>query len=115
MVVSPKSIVQEAIEVAIGESGEIGVQVAAYLDSELVVDQWGGLADETTGRKVDGDTLFPVFSNIKAITATALHIQAERGLVDYYHPVAKYWPEFGKHGKDKGTVFDALTHRIGVP
>ena len=109
------SIVQEAIDVAIGERGEIGVQVAAYLDSELVIDQWGGLADETNGQEVDGDTLFQVFSNVKAVTATALHIQAERGLVDYYQPVAKYWPEFGTHGKDKGTVFDALTHRIGVP
>ena len=48
MAESPKSIVQEAIDVAIGERGEIGVQVAAYLDSELVIDQWGGLADETT-------------------------------------------------------------------
>ena len=56
-----------------------------------------------------------MFSNIKAVTATALHLQAERGLVDYYKPVAQYWPEFGKYGKDKGTVFDALTHRIGVP
>ena len=115
MAANSHSIVQDAIDVAIGERGEIGVQVAAYLDSELVVDQWGGLADETTGREVDGDTLFPVFSNIKAVTATALHIQAERGLVDYYQPVARYWPEFGKYGKDKGTVFDALTHRIGVP
>ena len=112
---SRESIVQEAIDLAIGERGEIGVQVAAYLNSELVIDQWGGLADETTGQEVDGDTLFQVFSNIKAVTATALHIQVERGLVDYYQPVAKYWPEFGKHGKDRGTVFDALTHRIGVP
>ena len=85
------------------------------LDSRLVIDVWGGLADETTGQKVDGDTLFPVFSNIKAVSAAALHIQAERGLVDYYSPVARYWPEFGNHGKDKGTVYDALTHRIGVP
>ena len=108
-------IVLDAIDLAIGERGEIGVQVAAYLDSELVIDAWGGMADETTGQKVDGDTLFPVFSNIKAMTAVALHIQAERGLVDYYSPVANYWPEFGKHGKDKGTVYDALTHRIGVP
>ena len=115
MTTSRDSIVQEAIDTAIGERGEIGVQVAAYLDSELVIDQWGGIADEKTGQEVDGETLFPVFSNIKAMTATALHIQAERGLVDYYQPVAKYWPEFGKYGKDKGTVFDALTHRIGVP
>ena len=108
-------IVQKAVDVAIGEHGEIGLQVAAYLDGELAIDVWGGLADETTGRKVEADTVFPVFSVIKAVTAVALHIQAERGLVDYYEPIARYWPEFGAHGKDKGTVYDTLTHRIGVP
>ena len=41
MSATTSSIVQEAIDVAIGERGEIGVQVAAYLDSELVIDQWG--------------------------------------------------------------------------
>jgi CubicO group peptidase (beta-lactamase class C family) len=115
MAADSNKIVQQAVDIAIGERGEIGLQVAAYLEGELVIDVWGGLADETTGQKVDGDTPFPVFSNIKAVTAVALHIQAERGLVDYYTPVANYWPEFGKHGKDKGTVYDALTHRIGVP
>src|SRR5713101_3643085 len=108
-------VVQEAVDAAIREGGEIGLQVAASVDGELVVDVWGGLADETTGRKVEGDTLFPVFSVTKAVTATALHIQAERGLVDYDTPIAHYWPEFGAHGKDKGTVRDALTHRIGIP
>ena len=111
----PNSVVQQAVDVAISERGEIGVQVAAYLDGKLAVDVWGGLADETTGSKVDADTLFPVFSVTKAIAAVGLHIQAERGLVDYYKPVAYYWPEFGAHGKDKGTVYDVLTHRIGVP
>ena len=115
MAADSNGTIQDAIDVSIGEWGEIGLQVAAYLDSKLVIDAWGGLADETTGQNVDGETLFPVFSNIKAVTAVALHQQAERGLVDYYTPVAHYWPEFGKHGKDKGTVYDALTHRIGVP
>ena len=108
-------IVQEAVDVAIGERGEIGLQVAAYLDGKPVVDVWGGLADEATGKQVEADTIFPVFSVTKAVTAVALHIQAERGLVDYAMPVAHYWPEFGAHGKEKGTVYDALTHRIGVP
>ena len=80
-----------------------------------VVDVWTGIADDTTGSKVDADTVFPVFSVSKAITATALHIQAERGLVDYYEPIARYWPEFAAHGKGKATVYDALTHRVGVP
>jgi CubicO group peptidase (beta-lactamase class C family) len=108
-------MVQKALDAAIAEGGEIGLQVAAYLDGELVVDVWGGLADETTGRKVDGDTLFPVFSVTKAVTATALHIQAERGLIHYDKPIAHYWPEFAAQGKDKATIRDALTHRTGIP
>ena len=115
MAMDPNEIVQQAVDIAIGERGEIGLQVAAYLDGKPVVDVWGGLADETSGKKVEPDTLFPVFSVTKAVTSVALHIQAERGLVDYGMPVAHYWPEFGAHGKSKGTIYDALTHRIGVP
>lgn len=108
-------VVQEAVDRAIERHGEIGIQVAAYLDGKQVVDVWGGLADEASGMKVDGDTLFPVFSVTKAVTAVALHIQADRGLVDYASPIARYWPEFGAHGKSRGTIYDALTHRLGVP
>jgi CubicO group peptidase (beta-lactamase class C family) len=109
------NMVQKALDAAIAEGGEIGLQVAAYLNGELVLDVWGGLADETTGRKVDSETLFPVFSVTKAVTATALHIQAERGLVDYEKPIAYYWAEFAAQGKDKATIRDALTHRTGIP
>src|SRR2546421_1981986 len=115
MAADPNHVVQVAVDSAINKGGEIGVQVAAYLDGKLAVDVCGGIADQTTGKKVDRDTVFPVFSIIKAVTATALHIQAEKGLVDYYAPIARYWPEFGKHGKDHGTVNDALTHRLGLP
>jgi CubicO group peptidase (beta-lactamase class C family) len=115
MSMDPNTIVQEAVDSAINDRGEIGLQVAAYVDGQRVVDVWGGLADETTGQRVDGDTLFPVFSVTKAVTAVVLHLQAERGLVDYAMPIAYYWPEFGAHGKDKATVYDALTHRLGVP
>ena len=55
-----------------------------------MIDCWAGLADPATGRTVDGDTLFNVFSVTKAVTATALHIQAERGLIDYDATVATY-------------------------
>lgn len=108
-------IVQAAVDAAIREGGEIGVQVPAYLKGELVVDVWGGLADETAGRAVNGDTLFPVFSVTKAVTATALHMQAERGLIDYDKPIGFYWPEFAANGKGTATVRDALTHRTGIP
>lgn len=109
------SLFQTAVETVISEHGELGLQVAVYHQNALVADVWAGIADETTGRKVDGDTLFPVFSVVKAATATALHIQAERGLIDYDQPIARYWPEFRAQGKDRATIRDALSHRLGIP
>ncbi|HKD69564.1 MAG TPA: serine hydrolase domain-containing protein [Candidatus Binataceae bacterium] len=110
-----KEIFAQAVDSSIREHGEVGLHLAIYQDDELVVDEWGGVADPLTGRKVESDTLFPVFSVTKAVTATALHIQAERGLVEYDTPIAHYWPEFAAHGKDKTTVRDALSHRTGIP
>ena len=109
------SVFQQAIEKTIRENDEVGMQVAVYQDGKPVVDVWGGIADETTGREVDGDTLFPSFSVIKATASTALHLQAERGLIEYEKPIAEYWPEFAANGKDKATVRDALSHRLGIP
>ena len=107
--------VQAALNKAVTDGPEIGVQVAAYLHGELVADAWAGVADQSTGRSVSGDTLFNVYSVTKAVAATALHMQAYRGLIDYDAPVAKYWPEYAAHGKQKTTVRDVLTHRACVP
>jgi CubicO group peptidase (beta-lactamase class C family) len=112
---SANSRVRQSIQEAIDAGREIGVQVAAYHRGRLIVDTWGGLADPATGRPVDGDTLFNVFSVTKAVAATALHLQADRGLIDYDAPVAEYWPEYAAHGKGRTTVRHVLTHRAGVP
>jgi CubicO group peptidase (beta-lactamase class C family) len=115
--VSPSAgyVVKQAIDEAVARGVETGVQVAAYLKGELVVDTWGGVADEVTGREVDGGTLFNVYSVTKAVAAVALHIQADRGLIEYTAPVARYWPEYGANGKAPTTVRDVLTHRACVP
>ncbi|MDB6103154.1 MAG: beta-lactamase [Gammaproteobacteria bacterium] len=47
---SADSVVKRAIDSAVARGVETGVQVAAYLQGELVVDSWGGVADEVTGR-----------------------------------------------------------------
>lgn len=43
-----------------------------------------------------------------------LHRLAERGLLDYFAPVAQYWPEFGANGKKNMTVIELLSHRPGL-
>src|SRR5689334_19980134 len=112
--------VRALLDELVGSGREVGLQVAAYLDGELAVDCWAGLAARASGpgrvdRPVDGDSLFTVFSTGKGVVATALHLLAERGQVDYGAPVARYWPEFAQSGKERVTVRDALSHRSGVP
>ncbi len=107
--------VRDAVQQSIDAGAEIGVQVAAYLAGEELVNISAGLADRVTGRPVAQDTLFNVYSVAKAISVTALHLQAERGLVDYDAPVTRYWPEYGQNGKDKTTVRHIITHSSGAP
>jgi CubicO group peptidase (beta-lactamase class C family) len=106
--------IERAFEIAV-DRGEQGIQIAAYLGDELIADAWTGLTDPDGGTPVDGDTLFPVFSVTKAMASLAVHLQVERGYVDYDAPVATYWPEYGTKGKDAITVRQVLTHRAGVP
>jgi len=107
--------VEDALELALIR-GEIGVQVAAYAGDDLVVNAWAGaVAADAAARPVDRSTVFPIFSVTKAVTATAVHIQAERGLIEYDAPISVYWPEYGAKGKDAITVRHILTHRAGVP
>lgn len=108
-------IVQQRIDGLVASGEEVGLQVAAYCNGELVVDAWAGIADETTGRPVAGDTLFTSWSTTKGFVATCLHILADRGQVDYDAPIAAYWPEFAANGKAQIIVRHALTHTAGIP
>ncbi len=107
--------VQQLINNLVASGEEVGLQVAAYVDGKQVVDAWAGVADETTGQLVNGDTLFTSWSTTKGFVATCIHILADRGLLEYDTPVVDYWPEFGVHGKQATTVRHLLTHSAGVP
>jgi CubicO group peptidase (beta-lactamase class C family) len=94
---------------------EVGSAVSVFRRGEKVVDLWAGVADRRTGRPYTSDTLQLVFSASKGITAIAANLLVERGLLDLNAPVADYWPEFGKAGKDDIIVRWLLTHRAGLP
>ena len=111
----PNRAIRTVLDGLVAEGHELGLQVAAYLDGQLVIDAWAGLADAASRRPVDGETLFTGFSISKGTTSTCVHLLADRGLVDYDAPIARYWPEFAAHGKAHATVRHALTHRVGIP
>jgi len=107
--------VQELLEDLVADGTELGLQAVAYRNGAIVIDAAAGIADRDSGQPVDGDTLFTVFSVSKGITATCIHLLAERGQLNYDDPIARYWPEFAAEGKGQVTIRDALTHRAGVP
>ena len=49
------------------------------------------------------------------MTANAVHILAERGLIDYERPVAEYWPAFSDAGRGSISVAQASNHLAGIP
>jgi CubicO group peptidase (beta-lactamase class C family) len=105
-----RAALQEAVK-----RGETGVSVAVYHRGKLIIDAQAGIADPATKKPVDSCTIFPVFSVTKGVTALAVHIQAERGLLDLDAPISKYWPEFAANGKEGITITQALSHRACIP
>ncbi|WP_405164423.1 beta-lactamase family protein [Nocardia sp. NBC_01499] len=98
-----------------GSPGELGAACCVYVDGRLVVDLWDGFADRETNRPWTEDTVVQIASTTKGATAICAHMLAQRGELDLDAPVAKYWPEFGAHGKDRIPVRWLLSHQAGLP
>jgi CubicO group peptidase (beta-lactamase class C family) len=103
-----------AFERNFNEFGDVGAAVAVYYRGELVADLWGGLADDTTGRPWEEDTVALVFSAAKGPTATCLNRLIDQDLLDVDAPVADYWPEFGCNGKQAITLRQVMCHSAGL-
>jgi CubicO group peptidase (beta-lactamase class C family) len=106
--------VAEAFGQAIGDGEEVGAAIAIDVDGEPVVDIWGGHADAARTTAWDENTIVNVWSSTKTVTALAALILIDRGQLDPYAPVAKYWPEFGANGKQDIEVRHVLSHTSGV-
>ncbi|MFI6452538.1 serine hydrolase domain-containing protein [Streptosporangium amethystogenes] len=55
-----------------------------------------------------------VWSITKTVTSLAALILVDRGELDVYAPVARYWPEFAAAGKQDVQVRHLLSHTSGV-
>jgi CubicO group peptidase (beta-lactamase class C family) len=105
--------VGEAFDAGLTE--ELGAGFAAVRDGQVVVDIWGGWADRAQSRAWTKDTIVPVYSTTKGVSALIVAMLHDQGLIDYDTPAAALWPAFGAHGKDKITIAQTLAHMAGVP
>ncbi len=97
-----------------GEQGDVGASCAVMVDGELVVDLWGGFADVAGDRPWAEDTLSCCWSVSKGLGAALGLMMVDQGKLDLDAPVARYWPAFGKNGKDKILVRHLFDHRAAV-
>ncbi|XGW12831.1 hypothetical protein V3C99_013465 [Haemonchus contortus] len=91
-----------------------GAAFVVYFNGKKVVDLWGGYADKECGRLWKKDTLNVAFSSTKAVAAICVAQLVDQGRLAYDDLVTKYWPEFGKHGKQNITIRWLLGHRAGL-
>ncbi len=106
--------VADAFAANFEDRGELGAAVVLYVAGRKVVDLWGGVADQRTGRPWVSDTPAIVFSVTKGVLAICAYRLVGRGLLDLDAPVARYWPEFGANSKADITVRMLLSHRAGL-
>ena len=71
-----------------------GASVLVRRHGEEVLYSQAGMADIAEGRRVERDSIFRLYSQTKPITAAAVMILAERGLIDLMDGVDRYLPGF---------------------
>jgi len=106
--------VRDAFDANFARGLEIGASFSCYHRGHKVADLWGGVADADTGTPWEEDTLMLVFSTTKGATAICASRLMQEGLLDPSAPVAAYWPEFARNGKDDITVAHIMSHQAGL-
>jgi len=100
-----------AIQVCIRQHGRVVLNRA-------IGHGWGNAPSdppETEKVPVTTDTPFCVYSAAKGVTATVVHMLAERGVFSLDDRVCEYLPTFTSHGKDRITIRHVMTHSAGLP
>jgi CubicO group peptidase (beta-lactamase class C family) len=106
--------VRDAFAASFKAGNDVGASFAASLNGEMVVDLWGGFADESRTQPWARDTIVNVYSTTKTMTALTALLLADRGVLDLHAPVSRYWPEFAANGKASTKVSHLLSHAAGV-
>ena len=106
--------VAQTLSASLDAGTDVGASVAVVVDGELVVDIWGGTVDEAGTAPWERDTLTNVWSTTKTMTFLCALMLADRGELDFYAPVARYWPEFKAGDKERVQVRHVMAHTAGL-
>lgn len=106
--------VTDAFQANFETGNEIGAAFTLMKGEQVLVDIHGGWKDRKKTDPWQPDTIVPVFSTGKAVTALVMAWLVDQDRISYATPISDVWPEFAAEGKDEVTLADALAHRSGV-
>jgi CubicO group peptidase (beta-lactamase class C family) len=109
--------VRQIIQDKMKKEGLPSMAVAAARDGQIIWEEAWGLADIEKQIPATTQTMYSLASTTKPITATALMMLAERGLVDLDKPANLYLGEGRLTGvrPEEATVRRLLRHTAGLP
>ncbi|MFE0425341.1 serine hydrolase domain-containing protein [Streptomyces sp. NPDC058953] len=107
--------VREAFDGLIRDGREPGAGLSVWRAGREVLRLSGGWADSARTRPFDGATLVQPYSVSKPFAAVAARVAVRDGALELDRPIAGYWPEYGRAGKDRVTLRQVLSHRAGQP
>jgi CubicO group peptidase (beta-lactamase class C family) len=91
-----------------------GAQLSVAIDGELVADFAVGERVVDSGVALDNNSVMPLFSSAKPITAVALGVLVDSGRLNFDDPVATHIPEFAAHGKSSILLKHVMNHTSGL-
>lgn len=115
---------QETLRRSIDNNEIAGGNLMLIKDGNEIFYHEDGLASRDTGTPIARDSIFRLYSFTKPITATAIMILLERGVIDLLEPVSQYIPGFRNQMAEDGgrlvpverdvTIHDLLTMTSGL-
>ena len=109
------SYLRAAIENDVERGLYDGAVTIVAVDGKPVFNEAIGFADRIGRQPMRPDSVFPIFSIAKSLTAVTVLQRVERGMLRLNMPVCELIPAFGCKGKQRVTIGHLLCHSGGMP
>ncbi len=86
--------IKNILKASIDTYETMGANLMVIKDGREIFYHEDGFADKEENKPIKRDTIFRLYSMSKPITAAAVMILLERGLIDLFEPVSKFLPGF---------------------
>lgn len=106
--------VKNLLQANIDADEELGASLVVNIKGENVIDIWGGHADPAKSKPWEENTVTNVWSSSKTVASLAALLLIDRGLLNPFEKVSRYWPEFSQNGKENIEVRHFLSHSSGL-